>query len=403
MNAPAATPNVPAPSTVLDPEALDLEGLLAELRELRKAVDADLGEADLAHLRKIERIGWAATAVGLATGWIAPNPLSMAALSLGRSTGWLLMHHVGHRGYDKVPGVAKRHTSKVFARGSRRFLDWPDWMIPEAWIYEHNVLHHSHTGEEKDPDLLERNTAFLRDAKIPVVAKYGAMAFLALTWRFFYYAPNTLRTWADRHQAERSDADATGGRGHERALWLRCYLPYAALEFVALPALFLPFGPWAAGSMLANSLGAEAITNVHTFCVVGPNHTGDDLFRFDGRAKTKGEAMLRQIIGSANYRTGGDLVDYAHLWLNYQIEHHIWPDLPMLRYRELAPKVRALCTKYGIPYVQESVWTRVKKMLEVSVGKASMKRLDPTSRTGSRERQARTTSIHGQVTELASA
>src|SRR5262249_10089236 len=98
------------------------------------------------HLRRIERVGRVATAVGLATAWLAPNPFSAGALALGRSTAWLLMHHVGHRGYDKVPGVARRHTSRVFARGRRRFVDWLDWMTPEAWVYEHNVLHHQHTG-----------------------------------------------------------------------------------------------------------------------------------------------------------------------------------------------------------------------------------------------------------------
>jgi fatty acid desaturase len=87
---------------------------------------------------------------------------------------------------------------------------------------------------------------------------------------------------------------------------------------------------------------------------------------------------MQQVVGSANYRTGGDLNDFAHLWLNYQIEHHLWPDMPMLKYREVQPKVRALCEKYGVPYVQESVWTRVRKMVEVVLGRASMRRLAPS-------------------------
>jgi fatty acid desaturase len=333
-------PGAPAP---------ELDGFLAELKELRREMDADLGERDLAHLRRIERFGWAATAVGVATGWIAPNPVSMVALSLGRSTRWLLMHHIGHRGYDKVPNVPPRYTSRVFARGWRRFVDWADWMIPEAWIYEHNVLHHSHTGELKDPDLIERNTEFLRNSNLPMPLRYGAMAFLALTWRSFYYAPNTLRTWRARHDkrdglgATRDDGRIT--EGHEKELWLRCYVPYAALQFGVLPGMFLPLGPMAATSMLINSLGAEALTNLHTFCVVGPNHTGEDLYRFDAKPRSKGEAMLWQIVGSTNFALGSDLVDYGHLWLNYQIEHHIWPDLPMLRYREVQPKVKALCEK----------------------------------------------------------
>lgn len=47
----------------------------------------------------------------------------------------------------------------------------------------------------------------------------------------------------------------------------------------------------------------------------------------------------------------------------------------MLQYQRVQPKVLALCQKYGIPYVQESVWTRLRKMVDVAVGKKSMRRL----------------------------
>jgi fatty acid desaturase len=246
-------------------------------------------------------------------------------------------------------------------------------MLPEAWCYEHNILHHGHTGELRDPDLIERNAEKLRESKLPTPARYAAMGFLAASWRFFYYAPNTVRAWLGR---KAPPADGKEPPGYHRTLWLRCYAAYAGLGFVALPAMFLPLGPWAAFSVWANSLGAEVLTNVHTFCVVGPNHTGDDLYRFDTRPHSTGEAVLRQIVGSTNYATGTETIDFGHLYLNYQIEHHIWPDLPMLRYREVAPKVRALCERHGVPYVQEGVLTRVRKMLEVAVGKTSMRRIE---------------------------
>ena len=36
--------------------------------------------------------------------------------------------------------------------------------------------------------------------------------------------------------------------------------------------------------------------------------------------------------------------------LCYQIEHHLFPDLPSNRYAEIAPRVAALCDKYDLPY-----------------------------------------------------
>jgi len=364
----------------LDLSAIDCHGFLRELREIRREAEDALGEDDIRHLRRTELYGRIATAVGLATAWF-PNPVSMAALALGRSTSWLLMHHVGHRGYDRVPGIPARFTSKLFAAGWRRFLDWPDWMIPEAWKYEHNVLHHVSTGELRDPDLVERNTHWLRGADVSPKVKLAAMGLLAISWRPFYYAPNTVHTWLSRGKSVAfTEEETPPPAGYKRTLYLRCYAPYALLQFVALPALFLPLGPLAAASALVNSLGAEALTNLHTFIVVGPNHSGDDVYRFDEPAGTKAESAVRQVLGSVNYATGSELVDYAQLWLNYQIEHHLFPDMPMLRYREMQPKVEALCAKYGIPYVQEGVFTRFKKMLAIGIGKASMKRVSRVGR-----------------------
>ncbi len=363
-------PPPPAPKPLdFDPSAIDAEGFFAELRALRREVDRELGDDDTAHVAKIERIGRMALAVGLATAWMGPNPVSAIAFSLGRNTQWLLMHHVGHRGYDRVPGIPKRFTSRVFARGQRRMIDWADWMIPEAWMYEHNVLHHANVGELKDPDLIERNAEPLRNARLPLFAKYAWLLGFAATWRSSYYAPNTVRAWVDAPRKEGAPA-----LDYTKTLWLRSYLPYGALQFVALPLLYAPLGPLAVGSALVNSLAGEALANLHTFLVVGPNHTGDDIVRFDERPSSSAEAMVRQVVSSVNYATGTEAIDYAHFYLNYQIEHHIWPDLPMHRYRELQPKVKALCAKYGIPYIQESVFRRARKMIDVTVGRTTMMR-----------------------------
>jgi fatty acid desaturase len=359
------------PRTTTTPPAsrarpIDLEAFARDVAALRREILADLGEADLAHLRKIERWGRAATVVGLATAWAGPNPISVLGLALGRSTRWLLMHHVGHRGYDRVPGVPERYTSARFAKGWRRFVDWPDWIEPEAWKHEHNVLHHSFTGEETDPDLVERNTAWVRE--LPEPARWAVLALLTMTWRASYYAKNTL----EEHMGRKGGVPAPGEV--RRALLTKSLLPYSAYAFVGLPLVFAPLGPLAVGSAFLNSLLADVVTNAHTFLVVGPNHTGDDVYRFDDRPASKGEHYARQVLGSVNYATGGDLCDFAHLWLNYQIEHHLFPDVPMLQYRKVQPKVKALCARYGLPYVQESVLSRFAQLARVFVGRATMRR-----------------------------
>lgn len=117
---------------------------------------------------------------------------------------------------------------------------------------------------------------------------------------------------------------------------------------------------------------AEWLTNFHTFLVIVTNHAGDDLPRFDSGMKSKGDFYRRQISGSVNYRTGSDFNDFMHGYLNYQIEHHLWPDMTMLQYKKAQPLVKAVALKYDIPYVQQSVWMRLRKTVSIMVGSSSM-------------------------------
>jgi len=79
-------------------------------------------------------------------------------------------------------------------------------------------------------------------------------------------------------------------------------------------------------STLTLEPGSEILTNIHSFAIVVPNHAGEDIYRFETPVKVKSdEFYLRVVIGSANFKTGLDANDFMHGWLNYQIEHHMFP------------------------------------------------------------------------------
>ncbi|AWV90389.1 fatty acid desaturase family protein [Bradymonas sediminis] len=373
--------------SAFDLDQVDLEELARELKALATEIRAETNadpSADIAHLKKIERWGKLCTALGYGTAWMVPNPISGMLISQGLLTRWLLMHHISHRGYDKVPGIEAKYTSKVFGKGARRLFDWMDWIHPEAWHEEHDFLHHYHLGEDEDPDLLERNTEWMREHDVPSWLRYLFVGALSGTWKWVYYAPSTLAVMqvarARRNKEEPPEPaemlSPFNKRGRE--LWMRSLIPHATWRFGIIPSLFLPLGPVAAANVFLNSIWAEIFTNIHAFLVIGPNHTGEDLYRFDAPVKSRNEFYLRQIVGSANYKCGDELGDWLQMWLNYQIEHHIWPDMTMLQYRKVQPKVKELCERMNIPYVQESVFTRARKMIDVIVGKASMIRVPAT-------------------------
>jgi fatty acid desaturase len=139
-----------------------------------------------------------------------------------------------------------------------------------------------------------------------------------------------------------------------------------------IPGLFLLISEQAALFVLINILGAEMLTNLHSFAVIVTNHTGDDVYRFDTPLQDKEQFYFRQIAGSVNFNTGSNLNDFLHGYLNYQIEHHLWPDLTMLQYRKAQPLVKALAKRHGIPYVQQSVWVRIRKTVSVMAGLRTM-------------------------------
>ncbi len=376
--------SVPSGPARFDPASVDLDGFTAALDELRREAVEGFAEADFRHLRRTELWGRLSTAAGYATAWMFPNPLSAALIALGMSIRFVIMHFVGHRAYDRVPGVPPRYKSARFARGWRRLVDWLDWIHPEAWKVEHNHVHHHVVGQDDDPDLVEDQMQLVRQSGLPRPLRYLAVAFMAMTWRLVYNAPMTLRLLQARRHGRSSDHHYQPRLSHfldlrqaeVRELWTRCLLPNGLIRYLLVPLLFFSLGGWAAVlCVLINSVLAEILSNVHIFIVLVPNHCADDLYRFDGRPGDRREALLRQVVGTANCRCGGELNDLLHLWLNYHIEHHLWPHLPMTAYRRIQPRVRRVCAELGVPYVQQGVWRRLRMALDVCVGRTSMPRL----------------------------
>lgn len=356
--------------------ARDRKAFERAVRAIGTRARAATSRRDFEHLRRIERRGRWCRALGLATAWIRPNPASAALVSMAQSTRWLILHHVSHKAYDRIDGIPDRYTSAGFAAGGRRFVDWFDWIEPDHWAYEHNHAHHFHLGEDTDPDVLERNSEAFRRLPIPNATKRALVGVFAGVWRIVYYAPATVRIGmnrgADDPSAEGSAWDPRNRMG--RRLWSRAMLPVGLHRFVVVPLLFFPLGRRAVRNVAINMAIAEAMSNVHAFLTVVPSHTASDLWRFDSRPRDRAEHLVRQVLGSANYPTGGDTRDHLSLWLNYQIEHHLLPDLTMYQYQQVQPEIRQLCEEHDLAYIQEPMLVRLKRTMRVAVGSERMRR-----------------------------
>jgi len=160
-------------------------------------------------------------------------------------------------------------------------------------------------------------------------------------------------------------------------LIIRVYFPYITFNYIILPYIYyyifkmnnLPIEICNIYyyNVLRNMFYIDILTNIFSFCISVSSHNGDDLYSFKTKCPNKKEFILRATIGSVNYNYGNYIIDFLHSYLNYQIEHHMFPKLSPLEYTLIAPKIKETCNKYKIPYIQENIFKRVFKLYQVIV------------------------------------
>ena len=378
-------------------DEVDKEALQNDIDQIKTTLGSASWE-DFQHLLKMERWGRIATFLGFGfiillsvlehnsnvssfLFWILVLTAAIL-MGIGNVSRWAnITHPILHGAYDKVPNIPARYTSKYYATGKRRYLDWIDWIKPDSWAYEHNIMHHYHLGEDDDPDNVELNLKWLTESKIPMWLRYAIVYGFATMWKPVYYAPNTLRILDNKARIKEKLPEVkkhvwSPFKKNGLKLWKEYLLPYIGIKFILIPMLFLPFGWAGVLNALLVIFIAELLGNFHSFSVIVPNHSAGDIYRFDTPHKSQGEFYLRQIMGSVNYKTGTNPIDFMHGWLNYQIEHHLFPNIPLSQYQKMQPIVQEICRKHNLEYRQQSVFRRVYMTVELMVGRAKLLKVD---------------------------
>jgi fatty acid desaturase len=105
-------------------------------------------------------------------------------------------------------------------------------------------------------------------------------------------------------------------------------------------------------STLTANFTANIVRNVWAYSIIFCGHFPDQTYTFSQAEvadETRGGWYVRQLLGSANI-DGGPLFHFIAGNLSFQVEHHLYPDMPSSRYAEIAPRVRDVCHRYGLPY-----------------------------------------------------
>ena len=321
--------------------AEDIEIIGKELDAIRDRVIADRGERDAKYIRKVIKThrtleissravllfslfppAWIVGTAGLAVAKILDN------MEIG--------HNVLHGQWDWMRDPKIHSTT----------WDWDHVSPPEQWQHSHNQLHHRYTNVlGKDNDL---GYGIMRvDEDQPWHPVYlGQPLWNFINACFFQYGiaaydlelGRNLREGRHKAPEFRARARAVGRKIRRQVL----------KDYVVHPLLSGP----SFLSTLAATFTANLIRNVWSHSVIMCGHFPNGVETFEKTSiegETKGEWYLRQMLGSANI-SGSRLMHIMTGNLSYQIEHHLFPDLPSNRYQEIAPQVRALFDRYGLKY-----------------------------------------------------
>jgi fatty acid desaturase len=221
--------------------------------------------------------------------------------------------------------------------------EWDMAGVSSQWRYSHNYRHHIFSNVVGiDDDLGFGVLRITRDQEWRRSNLLQPLRNILLAIMFEWgIAMHGLHA---EHERAATDAEKSADT---RAL-LRKMARQAGKDYVFFPALSLR--RWR--RTLKANLAANLLRNVWAYVVICCGHFPDGAEKFAPavlEGETKPEWYLRQMLGTANLNAGPVLA-FLTGNLCYQIEHHLFPDLPSNRYAEIAHRVRAVCATYDLPY-----------------------------------------------------
>ena len=347
----------------------DVEELARELDAIRTDIEESRGERDARYVRRTIQLQRALAAGGrialLASrnrvAWVAGTAMLAAAKIIENME---LGHNITHGQWDWMNDPEIHSTE----------WEWDTTAPSVQWKKSHNFVHHKYTNiVGMDDDVGYGLLRVTRDQRWdkwnignPV---YNLLLGTLFEWGVALHGVemSKVRRGEKSKDEVRRDLRVIGKKVGKQV----------GKDYVVFPALS---GRNWKHTLRAN-VTANLIRNYWSYIVIFCGHFPDGAEKFtreEYEADTHPEWYLRQMLGSANFNARR-LMAFMSGNLCYQIEHHLFPDLPSNRHAEISERITALCDKYDLPYTTGSLgrqymhtfWTILKlslpnKLLEAS-------------------------------------
>ena len=323
----------------------DIEALGREFDAIRRDVEESRGVRDARYIRntiRLQRLLELGGRVTLLGSRRRPMwALGTAMLSLSKIIENMeLGHNVMHGQWDWMNDPEIHSTS----------WEWDQTGPSAHWKRAHNYAHHTYTNiVGMDEDVGFGILRMTRDEVWRPINLLQPVANVILAATFEWgIALHDLAAQKEADQVSPAQWNSQATKDFARKATRQ-----VVKDVVLFPALT---GPAWRTTLYAN-LTANLIRNVWAYAVIFCGHFPDGAEKFtvdQFENETHAQWYLRQLLGSANI-SGGPVMGFMTGNLSYQIEHHLFPDLPSNRYPEIAARVRALCAKYDLPYTTGSL------------------------------------------------
>jgi linoleoyl-CoA desaturase len=327
-----------SPLSRLSEEEIDEIG--KEFQAIHDEVFDDLGDRDAVYIRSIiefhRRLAALSRIVLMASrykpAWVlGTTGLSVAKILENMEIGHNVMH--GQWDWMNDPNI---HSST---------WDWDTASPASAWKHSHNYVHHTYTNIiGKDNDVgYEIMRIDPRQKWHPVFLfqpLYNLLLMAGFEWGVAVHDLDfdAIRSGEKPKRQVIDELKEIGRKGRRQIV----------KDYIAFPALS---GKEWKKTLYANAI-ANVVRNLWTHAIIFCGHFPDQAYTFteeETKNETLGSWYVRQLLGAANIE-GSPTFHLMSGNLSYQVEHHLYPDMPSSRYSEIAPRVRRICEKYGLPY-----------------------------------------------------
>jgi fatty acid desaturase len=210
------------------------------------------------------------------------------------------------------------------------------------WADKHNRHHANPNKEDHDPDIGEGVLAF---TTTHAANRSGRLARLITAYQAVLFFPLLTLEGLNLHVASGRwlvNTRTARLRKTEIALLAVHVIGYLGGALLVLTPLHA----------LAFVAVHQAVFGLYMGCSFAPNHKGMPIIA----AHEKVDFLRRQVLTSRNIR-GGWFVDQLLGGLNYQIEHHLFPNMPRPHLRRAQRLVRQYCSEQRISYTETGLFS----------------------------------------------